>query len=101
MGASSGTVRTGQGRGYQWRNLEILHRRFTWNQGWPSPSVGDVPSFHCLCIHAPHLGKVQQGLGAFLQALSSTDISHTNRDNSDKSCQYVKFILIYAYLYNK
>ena len=32
-------------------------------KGWPGSSPGDVPLVHRLCVHAPHLGQVQQGLG--------------------------------------
>ena len=34
--------------------------------GWSSSSACDVPAVHCLCIHAPYLGQVQQGLGQSL-----------------------------------
>jgi len=30
--------------------------------GGASASAGDVPALHCLRVHAPHLGQVQQGL---------------------------------------
>ena len=30
--------------------------------GWPRTRVGDVAAFYRLRVHAPHLGKVQQGL---------------------------------------
>ncbi len=30
--------------------------------GGASASSGDVPALHCLRVHAPHLGQVQQGL---------------------------------------
>ena len=30
--------------------------------GWTRPRVGDVSPLHCLRVHAPHLGKVQQSL---------------------------------------
>ena len=30
--------------------------------GWTCSSVGNVPTLHCLCFHAPHLGKIQQSI---------------------------------------
>ena len=32
------------------------------DSGWPRPCPGDVSAVHCLCLHAPHLGQIQQGL---------------------------------------
>ena len=42
--------------------LENVPNDFLLYSGWTRPRVGDVSPLHCLCVHAPHLGKVQQGL---------------------------------------
>merc|ERR1719186_244344 len=33
-----------------------------WCEGWASASDGHVPLVHRLCLHASHLGEVQQGI---------------------------------------
>merc|ERR1712080_188253 len=48
---------------YQFRrHVEILHRRLSRNQSWPRSCIGDVPTLHRLCVHAPYLGQVRPRL---------------------------------------
>merc|ERR1711868_92188 len=61
-GASSGAVRTTRAGGTSSGGMWRFYTDDSPHQGWSSSSAGDVPALHRMCLHASHLGKIQQSI---------------------------------------